>query len=479
MSLFLTLLSFLFLSTGRISASDVVVGTPENFHETIKEGVIMVEFYAPWCTHCKKLEPEWESAATELKGQATFMKFDATTDESLARGYGVKGFPTIKVFVDGEVGDYEGERTAKALVAFAKRRLSSPVVEISDAEALAAFKADNVVGIVLYTSPNSDVFKSFDRNAKALRETVPFAVVYDSVLLGEYTLDSIVMFKRFEENESRFEGDIADRKAFEKWVLVEAFPLLGEIGPDNYRNYVKRGFPLAWLFVDPSVEDATLEVQKLVRGVASKYKGALSFVYLPIQDGNYLQMVRRFGLTGDKYPVFAIDAAENKYFAYSEDQDISAEALEEFCSKFVNGSLERTVKSEAVPEVAEVDGLTTVVGKTFLSVVKNTTNDVLLVLHAPWCGHCKHLAPTYGSLASALRDVPTITVAQMDATTNDPSEDFDVQGFPSIFFIPAGKEKMMYEGERSASAMLAYVKEHATHHIDVDESAVGQPSEGQ
>ena len=58
----------------------------------------MVEFYAPWCGHCKNLEPEWNAAATELKGKVKFAKVDATAEQKLAQQFAIQGYPTIKYF---------------------------------------------------------------------------------------------------------------------------------------------------------------------------------------------------------------------------------------------------------------------------------------------------------------------------------------------------------------------------------------------
>ena len=52
---------------------------------------------APWCGHCKSLAPEYDKAASLLKGVVKVVAVDATAVESLARKYQIQGFPTIKV----------------------------------------------------------------------------------------------------------------------------------------------------------------------------------------------------------------------------------------------------------------------------------------------------------------------------------------------------------------------------------------------
>lgn len=62
----------------------------------------MIEFYAPWCGHCKKLAPEWNEAATAMKGKVKFGKVDATVEKRLASRFGVQGYPTIKYWKYGK-----------------------------------------------------------------------------------------------------------------------------------------------------------------------------------------------------------------------------------------------------------------------------------------------------------------------------------------------------------------------------------------
>lgn len=60
----------------------VIELTDENFDKTVlnSEDMWLVEFYAPWCGHCKNLAPEWAAAASELKGKVKLGALDATVN---------------------------------------------------------------------------------------------------------------------------------------------------------------------------------------------------------------------------------------------------------------------------------------------------------------------------------------------------------------------------------------------------------------
>ena len=104
----------------------VLVG--KNFQEVAmdKKKDVLVEFYAPWCGHCKSLAGPWADAASQLKGKMDLGALDATAHGSIAQQYGVQGYPTIKYFAPGstEPEDYNGGRTASDIVKFAEEKFS-------------------------------------------------------------------------------------------------------------------------------------------------------------------------------------------------------------------------------------------------------------------------------------------------------------------------------------------------------------------
>ena len=148
---------------------EVIVLTDDNFEEQVlrTEEAWMVEFYAPWCGHCKHLEPEWNSLARRVKGQIKVGKLDATANNKMASRFGVNGYPTIKFFPggrknDGGVEDYSGSRDSISMGNWA--------VE----------KKETAGHLEIIQLINAETFKKYCKEAKAACLIVFLPHIYDS-----------------------------------------------------------------------------------------------------------------------------------------------------------------------------------------------------------------------------------------------------------------------------------------------------------
>jgi len=100
----------------------IFILTDHNFDRTVTDhSPILVEFYAPWCGHCQRLEPIYEQVAetlAEKQFRASLAKIDATKNEEMTNKFGVKAYPTLKLFLDGpdgEVIDFDGHRDQEGI----------------------------------------------------------------------------------------------------------------------------------------------------------------------------------------------------------------------------------------------------------------------------------------------------------------------------------------------------------------------------
>ncbi len=143
-------------------------------------------------------------------------------------------------------------------------------------------------------------------------------------------------------------------------------------------------------------------------------------------------------------------------------QDITVESLAKFINDFKGNKLQAFLKSEEIP-ADNSQPVKVVVGKQFADIVLNNEDDVLVKYYAPWCGHCKKLAPIWDQLAEELKDVKNLVIAKFDATANE-VDGLEIRGYPTLKFYPKGGKNnaVDFEGERDIDGLKAWLKENSS-----------------
>ncbi|KAK9818342.1 hypothetical protein WJX72_010973 [[Myrmecia] bisecta] len=202
---------------------------PKTFEETVVDSdlVHVVEFFAPWCGHCKALAPQYQKVAETLQGivGVSAVDCDDAGNRKLCSEHGVQGFPTIKIFpverkknpYTGKLGkmavDYNGARNAKAIADAATAQIPSAyITKVKSGADFEAFKGrGDLPKIVLVSSKGrtTALYKSLSCRFKG---RLAFAEARDSVKevveeLGAEELPALVVLMK-DGQQAKYEGKL-------------------------------------------------------------------------------------------------------------------------------------------------------------------------------------------------------------------------------------------------------------------------------
>ncbi|CAH2064091.1 unnamed protein product [Thlaspi arvense] len=493
-----------------VDEKDVAVLTKDNLTAFVgNNSFALVEFYAPWCGACQALAPEYAAAATELKGVAALAKIDATEEGDLAQKYEIQGFPSVLLFVDGEMRKtYEGERTKDGIVTWLKKKASPSIHNITtkeEAERVLSAEPKLVLGFL-----NSLVGSESDELAAAsrLEDDLSFYQTASPDIAKLFEIESeakrpaLVLLKKEEEKLARFDGNFT-KAAIAEFVSANKVPLV--------INFTREG---ASLIFESAVKNQLILFAKAnesekhlptLREVAKAFKGKFVFVYVQMDNEDYGEAVSGFfGVTGTAPKVLVYTGNEDMR-KFILDGELTVKNIKTLAEDFLADKLKPFYKSDPVPENVSLptfqhthtsdnptliilthellnetqdDGdVKIIVGNNFDEIVLDESKDVLLEIYAPWCGYCQSFEPIYNKLGKYLKGIDSLVVAKMDGTTNEhPRAKAD--GFPTILFFPGGNKSfdpITVDVDRTVVELYKFLKKHASTQFKLAKPATQEP----
>jgi len=106
--------------------------TDDNFEAAVGKGVAFVKFFAPWCGHCKRLQPVWEGLAKKFDSNSdvTIAKMDCTDSSKVCTRQGVRGYPTLILYTSGvKSAKHAGSRSLVDLIEYVQSYVEDFVVD--------------------------------------------------------------------------------------------------------------------------------------------------------------------------------------------------------------------------------------------------------------------------------------------------------------------------------------------------------------
>jgi protein disulfide-isomerase A1 len=397
-----------------------------------------------------------------LAGTVKIAKVDCTVEKKTCDKQDVQGFPTLKIFRDGKASEFKGQRTSASIVDIMKRQMLPAVSDLT-AETLKEFTSSADVVIIGHLKKGSDEAAVFAELAKELRDDFVFGSIESE------KAPSVVLYKKFDEGMVEYNGKFknADLKTF---IATKSVPIMDSIGPHNYEKLVGTGLPIAYFF--HGTPEQKEQLGPMFERVAKEFIGKVVFVYLDatLYGGHAENLALK-----QTWPAFGIHIQnDGSKYPFDQSKELEEVAVKNFVTRFVNKELEPTKKSEPVPESND-EAVKVIVGKTFEKIALDKSKDVFVEFYAPWCGHCKKLAPIYDELGASITS-KNIVIAKVDATANDTP--IKINGFPTLILFKAEtNEQISFDGGRDLGSLQKFLKDNAKYGSEVKVTASSKKEE--
>ncbi|ONM26494.1 protein disulfide isomerase2 [Zea mays] len=408
----------------------------------------------------------YENAAKELSKHdppIVLAKVDANEEKNrpLATKYEIQGFPTLKIFRNQgkNIQEYKGPREADGIVDYLKKQVGPASKEIKSAEGVAAHFDDKKIYIVgIFKEFSGTEFTNFMELAEKLSSDYDFGHTLHANHLprGDASVEGplIRLLKPFDD--LVVDSKDFDVAALEKFIDASSTPrvVTFDNNPDNHpylMKFFQSSAPKAMLFLNFSTGPLD-SFKSVYYAAAEEFKDKeIKFLIGDIEASQ--GAFQYFGLKEDQTPLILIQDGDSKKFLKDH---IEADQIVSWLKEYFDGKLTPFKKSEPIPEVNN-EPVKVVVADNIHDVVFKSGKNVLIEFYAPWCGHCKKLAPILEEAATTLLSDEEVVIAKMDATANDVPSEFEVQGYPTMYFVTPSGKVTSYDSGRTADDIVDFI----------------------
>lgn len=354
--------------------------------------------------------------------------------------------------------EYNGPRVADGIVSWLEKKTGPPCAEISSQEVLDALVKDNVVVVGFFDDVTSDKAKIFEKVADG-DDSNKYVFGKGDELKAAYSAkdSTILLLKSFDEGKVEFTGEV-EAEELKKFVSASSRPNMFEFSDETANQIFSAGINKHFLLLSKKSDKEHADRIAKCTEVAKTMKDDIIFVHVDADVEGNAGVLDFLGAKMDDLPTFLIFAMDLSTKYYPENKEISEKNIAAFVKDFMDGKIQPTLKSAELPEDWDSKPVKVLVSSNFKDVVMDAEKDVFVEFYAPWCGHCKALAPVWDDLAEKLKDRTDVVIAKVDATENE-IEGVEIQGFPTLKLWKKGtNEEVDYNGGRDLESLKKFIE---------------------
>uniref|UniRef100_A0A7N0U961 Thioredoxin domain-containing protein n=1 Tax=Kalanchoe fedtschenkoi TaxID=63787 RepID=A0A7N0U961_KALFE len=314
---------------------------------------ILIDFYAPWCGHCKRLAPELDAAAPVLAGlkePVVIAKVDADKYSSLAYKHEIDGYPTLKLFMHGVPTFYSGPRKAEALVRYLKKFVAPDVSVLETDSAVKSFVEESgrsfpiFIGFGLNESTISEFAIKYKKKAwfsvaKDFSEDVMVLYDFDKV-------PALVALHPSYDERSVFYGPFEDT-FLGAFVKQNLFPLVMPITYESLKLLRDDDRKVVLTVVQDESDEKSVKLIKLLKGAAFANRDFM-FGYVGVKQ--FDEFTETFGI-GKKtlLPKMMVwDGNEEYYSVIGSENIVDEEGYGSQITRFLEGYKEGRFETKQI-----------------------------------------------------------------------------------------------------------------------------------
>lgn len=354
---------FVVLCILTLVTSSVVYLDVDNYETVIKSAqVVFVAFCADWCPFSRRLKPIFEEAAQKFaqdnpSASAVWAIVDSVQQATIADKYFVNKYPTMKVFINGELAtkEYRASRTVEALTEFVKEQLATSIRDFNSTEELEQMMDTSKRNMIAYfADKNSEEYTNFNKAAMILREDCAFYVGTDPALKA-LNQNKIIFKDPDTEDEQLFSGNFSDYEFVKQWLTDKCIPLVREVTFENVEELTEEGLPFLLYFRDPADKEGDKLFTESVIRELSDQKTAVNAL---LADGHkFAHPLKHLGKTEKDLPVLAIDSFQHMYIFPEMSELHKPGKLRQFIMDLHSGELHREFHSSLDKKMADLQKL--------------------------------------------------------------------------------------------------------------------------